>query len=67
VREEPQGAQPVVDRDHDGAIRRKLGALIVAAAILRESTAVNPHQHRPITAMAVAHSPRVDVEVQTVL
>jgi len=29
--------------------------------------AQNPHQHRPITAMAVAQSRRVDVEIQAVL
>ena len=65
VGKEPERAEPVVDRDHDGAVCGELGAVVVAGAVLGEATAVNPHQHRPVS--VAAQRRRVDVEVQAVL
>ena len=56
VGEEAERAQPVVDRDDDGAVRRELGAVVVAAGVLREAAAVDPHQHRPTGPCAGATS-----------
>jgi hypothetical protein len=64
VREEAERAEPVVDRDDDRAGRRELGAVVVAAAVLDQAAAVDPHQHRPVT--ATARRRRVDVQVQAV-
>ena len=42
MREKAERSQPVVDRDHDGALGRELGAVVVAGAVLREAAAVDP-------------------------
>ena len=48
VGEEAERAQPVVDRDDDDAVRRELRAVVVAAGVLGEAAAVDPHEHRPL-------------------
>ena len=77
VGEEAERAEPVVDRDDDGAVRRESGAVVVAAALLGQPAAVDPHQHRQAIAATAARQPmvcvtagqpgRVHVEVQAVL
>ena len=67
VREEAERAQPVVDRDHDGALRRELGAVVVAGGILSEAASVDPDEHRATISAAAAQSRRGDVQVQAVL
>ncbi len=47
MREEAERAEPVVDREDDNAVRRKLGAVVVAAGVLGETSAVDPHEHGP--------------------
>ena len=54
VREEAERAEPVVDRDDDDAVRRELGAVVVAGAVQGEASAVDPHEHRPATFAARA-------------
>ena len=66
VREEAERAEPVVDRDDHRAVRRELGAVVVAGAVLLEAAAVDPHQDRA-PAKAATRRGRVDVEVQAVL
>ena len=67
MREEAERAQPVVDRDHDGALRRELGAVVVAGGILSEAASVNPDEHRATISAATVQVRRGDVQVQAVL
>ena len=66
MREEAERAEAVVDRDDHHAIRRELGAVVVAGAVLLEAAAVDPHQDGA-PAKAATRRGRVDVEVQAVL
>ena len=65
VGQEAERAQPVVDRDDDDARRRELRGVVVAAGILGEAAAVDPHEHRPPG--VATHRRRGDVEVEAVL
>jgi len=66
VREEAERAEAVVDRDDDRAVRRELGAVVVAAAVLNETSTVDPHQYRPAAPAAAVQRLGVHVEVQAV-
>ena len=65
MRQEAEGAEPVVDRDDYDAVRRELGAVVVAGGVLREAAAVDPHEHG--AGRLLAQRRRGDVEVQAVL
>ena len=67
MREEAERAEAVVDRDDHRAVGRELGAVVVAGAVLDETSAVDPHQHRPAALIVIAYRRRVDVQVQAVL
>ena len=65
VGQEPQHAEPVVDRDDHDAVGRQFGAVIVAAGVFRQRAAMDPHQDRPPG--VAARRRRVHVEVQAIL
>ena len=44
--QEAERPKPVVDGDNYSAIRRELGAVIVATGVLGQPAAVDPYQHR---------------------
>ena len=48
--EEAERAETVVDRDNDRAVRCELGTVVIAGAVLDETSAVDPHEHGPVTA-----------------
>ncbi len=65
MRQEAKGAEPVVDRDDNGAIRGQLGGVEVARGILRQAAAVDPHEHG--SGRAAPERRRGHVEVEAVL
>jgi hypothetical protein len=64
VREEAERAEPVVERDDDGALLRQPAAVVplLAPEAGEESAAVDPHHHRPQVVAAERRRPHVEVE-----
>src|SRR5689334_14512993 len=65
--EEPERAEPVVDRDDDGAGGRELRTVVVACCVFRETATVDPDEYGMSALTARVSVGRVDVEVQAVL